>query len=148
MEEADVDVIQEKVTDILDSVLPRRDSRYDAAHAYLTTFLATDPATRRLAMRALKRYEYFSPDTEHDHAAPPPAAGGAPESGEVDDGAASPPATAKDVPEATRVSPAGTQSGQPRLSCHGKVCEFRDGKEIHRPDPSCSKLSGRRAARG
>src|SRR5712671_7362397 len=83
----DTDPIEDQATAALDAILPRRAPRYEAAHAYLTTFLATDPATRRLAMRALKA---ASPDTEHDQAASLPAAGVAPESGEDHDGAAAP----------------------------------------------------------
>src|SRR5437763_7205868 len=40
--------------DLLDALLPRRDPRYEAAHAFLSAHLATAPAIRRLALRALK----------------------------------------------------------------------------------------------
>ena len=121
----DTDPIEDQATAALDAILPRRDPRYGGAQVYLMAYLSTDPATRRLAMRALKA---ASPDTEHDQAASLPAAGGAPESGEVP------------APE--------TRAVHVTLACGGKACEVRDGKEIHRPDPSCSKLTGRRAARG
>jgi len=141
----------ELATDLLDNVLPRKAPEYPLAHAYVVAYLDSNASIRRLAMKALRNH---FPDTEHDHAAPP-AAGGAPASGEYKEGAAprhaDGDAAVRDAqaPATAAVQPAGTQSGQPRLWCHGKACEIRpDGKEHHIPDPSCSKLSpGRRIAR-
>src|SRR6266849_4045881 len=143
----DTDTIEEQATAALDAILPRRDPRYGRAQVYLMVYLGTDPATRRLAMRALKA---ASPDgTETITAAPPSAA--APESsGEVHDGAAAP--RAGGVAASSEIAqtrgrdsagahdPAGSQSGQPRLWCHGKACEEKGGVEIHRDDPSCGHL--------
>ena len=50
-EHAETDVTAQNA---LDAVLPRRDPRYGPALIYLSAYLSTDPATRRLAMRALK----------------------------------------------------------------------------------------------
>ncbi len=127
------DPIEGQAIDALDAILPRRDPRYQDALTYLTVYLAIDPSTRRLALRALKA---SSPDPEATEASPP-AAGGAPESGEDKEGAAAGTRTSvNDVPAST----AGTQSGQPRLWCHGKACEEQRGIEIHRDDPSCGKF--------
>jgi len=138
----DTDTIEDQATDALDAILPHRDPRYEDARAYLMMYLATDPATRRLAMRALKA---ASPDPEQtETASPPVAATAAPESGEDKEGAAAPRAEeAQRASESTRgpaALPAGTQSGQPRLWCGGKAREERHGVEIHRDDPSCWKF--------
>jgi len=143
------DPIEGQAIDALDAILPRRDPRYQDALTYLTVYLAIDPATRRLAMRALKA---ASPDPEQtETASPPVAATAAPASGEVHDGVAAPraeEAISGDSESRTDRPNTGT-AGQPRLWCHGKACEERRGIEIHRDDPSCGKFHPpKRVSRG
>jgi len=137
---SDIDPIEGQAIDALDAILPRRDPRYQDALTYLTVYLAIDPATRRLAMRALKA---ASPDPEQtETASPPVAATAAPASGEDKEGAAAPRAeeaiSGEHEPRTDRPN-TGT-AGQHRLWCHGKACEEQRGIEIHRDDPTCHKF--------
>lgn len=123
--------------DALDAICPRRSAQYLPTLAYLTAYLQTRPAERRLAMRALKAVP-SAPVPEAEPVAedspeglPPEAPGRSEDHGKMLERQSRP-----DNP----VSPSLPE-------CGGKLCEVRDGKTVHKQDPSCAKFNGKRAVR-